>query len=73
MSDVNEFNVSTQEKILRPYTEQEREQAQEMSLINSVVIVDASLSFEDQQISHRQQLLALGMTEEKINEILGNG
>ena len=73
MSDVNEFNVSTQEKILRPYTEQEKEQIEEMSLINSVVIVDASLSFEDQQISHRQQLLELGMPEEKINEILGNG
>lgn len=72
MSDVNEFNVSTQEKILRPYTEQEREQVQEISLINSVVIVDSSLSFEDQKISHRQQLLALGMPEEKINEILGN-
>ena len=72
MSDVNEFNVSTQEKVLRPYTEQEKEQIQEMSLINSVVIIDASLSFEDQQISHRQQLLELGMSEEKINEILGN-
>ena len=73
MSDVNEFNVSTQEKVLRPYTDQEKEQIQEMSLINSVVIIDASLSFEDQQISHRQQLLELGMSEEKINEILGNG
>lgn len=72
MSDVNEFNVSTQEKILRPYTEQEKEQIQEMALINSVVIIDSSLSFEAQKISHRQQLLELGMPEEKINEILGN-
>lgn len=72
MSDVNEFNVATQEQIVRPYTEQEKQENLSMPSTKPMVIVDSSLSFEDQKISHRQQLIDLGVPIEKINKILGD-
>jgi hypothetical protein len=70
MSDVNDFNAQTGEAILRPYTEEERTQAEHDS---AIAVTPETVPIEEDalKISALAKLQSLGLTEDEAKAIAG--
>jgi hypothetical protein len=72
MTNVNEYNVETNELIVRQYTQEEEDQiAADALMPKEYIVVDNSLTKAEMEQVIIQQLMSLGVTEEKAREIIG--
>jgi hypothetical protein len=70
MSDVNEFNVETDQSLIRVYNEEELAQ-REIDLLNIPEVDSVSLPVNAQLISAVNKLKALGLTESEAKAVIG--